>query len=108
MNTAHTRRHWSIGHRERKDWGIYINFSFPARVRPKKPLKKARVTFTRICCPSRPPDPDNIIFSSKPALDALVKIGFFVDDGFDIQRVPAWRKGKRGESATEILIEEIE
>ena len=81
MNTGHTRRHWSVGHREARRWTerLRVGMLMGRHKRPPKPLKMALVRLWRKS--SRQPDFDNLVMSFKPVVDALVKLGLIEDDG---------------------------
>jgi Holliday junction resolvase RusA-like endonuclease len=79
MNVQHTRRHWSVGHREAKQWKQVIHGLLLSNGATRhKPLEKAHVALTRKS--SREPDWDNLVMGFKPVLDALVKCGVLADD----------------------------
>ncbi len=107
MNTSAWRRHWSHANRERKQWQQLLAFAFPSFARPSSPLTYARVTVTRVSCASKHPDPDNLAYSSKPILDALVSLRILADDGPEIERVWRWERGPRRKPLTRIFVEEL-
>lgn len=62
------RKHWRKQHRHLRTWRVLVKYAVGRR-RPIAPLLKARVIieFWR----KREPDPDNLVASAKPILDAL-------------------------------------
>ena len=65
-------------------------------LKPKTPLKSISVKILRMS--SGTLDPDNLYFTCKPVLDALVREGVMIDDGFEnIKKLsPTQVKIKRG------------
>jgi hypothetical protein len=63
---------------------------------PKKPLRKARITFVRHS--SVAPDYDGLVQSFKPVMDALKKCKVIEDDSMEHVGAPVygWRKAPRG------------
>ena len=68
MNTAHSRRHWSVHAKESADWRYRMRIAV-GRNKPERPLPRSRVVMTR--CSASEPDHDNLAVSFKPILDAL-------------------------------------
>ena len=106
MNTSHTRgRHWSVGHREAKYWVGRLYLEIQGR-KPKRPLKRARGTFTRHS--SREPDYENLAYSFKEIVDALVKLDVLEDDApKNLERMYRWEKGRGGDGKVTIHLEEL-
>ena len=106
MNTSHTRgRHWSVGHREAKYWMDRVWVEVQG-LKPERPLKRARGTFTRHS--SREPDYENLTYSFKEIVDALVKLDILEDDApKNLERVYQWKKGKAGAGRVTIQLEEL-
>ena len=106
MNTSHTRgRHWSVGHREAKYWMDRVWVEVQG-LKPDRPLKRARGTFTRHS--SREPDYENLAYSFKEIVDALVKLDILEDDApKNLERVYQWKKGKAGAGRVTIQLEEL-
>ncbi len=95
MNTAHTRRHWSVAHREARRAKDHV-WAAIHREKPQKPLERAHVVCTRFS--SRQPDHENLAMSFKAWIDALVHHGVIVDDDpGHLTREYRWIKAKRGE-----------
>jgi len=108
MNTAHTRRHWSVAHREAKEWhaAVASGMLLTGQKRPKKPLQKARGVFVRHS--AKEPDFENLAQSFKPIIDGLVKHGVLEDDApKNLERDYQWQKAKRGEGHIEIIVESV-
>jgi Holliday junction resolvase RusA-like endonuclease len=91
MNTAHTRRHWSVAHKEKQQWVKLMLVAFPKKKMPDQPLTKSQITITRMS--SREPDFDNMVMAAKPIFDALKKHGVIIDDApRNVKREYKWRK----------------
>ena len=93
MNTAHTRRHWSVAHTEAKKWHSLV-WAVSSSQRPDTPMERAFVHCTRhssVC-----PDYDNVVMSFKPVIDAFKKCGFIVDDDMmRLDREYSWEYAPR-------------
>ena len=72
---------WFAAAAERKRWVIKTGNMAIICGLPREPLKKARITLTRMS--SFQPDYDNLVISFKPILDGLKRAGVIVDDRMD-------------------------
>jgi hypothetical protein len=71
--------HWVKRHQLRHKWGWLIRAArLEARVYPKEPLRKARLTFER--WGPKLLDHDNHVGGCKPVVDSLVREGLILDD----------------------------
>lgn len=74
--------------------------------RPRTPLKRAKVTFTRHSM--REPDYDNLVISFKAIRDGLVKGGILEDDNSQVLKSEyRWEKTKKNHGFVSIKVEEI-
>jgi Holliday junction resolvase RusA-like endonuclease len=91
MNTAHTRAHWGVAHREVKKWRRLVFVTFPKKHKPDIPLQKCNIIITRMS--SRQPDYDNMVMAAKPIYDALKKNEIIQDDApQNVKREYLWKK----------------
>ena len=106
MNTSHTRgRHWSVGHRESEYWHKRVWAEMQGK-KPDRPLKRATGTFTRHS--TREPDFENLAYSFKEIIDALVKLDILEDDApTNLTRTYGWEKAKPSSGKVTILLEEV-
>lgn len=73
------RLHWVKRHQLREKWQWLVKAArLEARVYPKAPLARARVTFERFG--PKVLDHDNLVGGLKITTDCLVREGFIVDD----------------------------
>lgn len=87
-------------------WRSAVAFMAMPR-RPKKPLKKAKIIFTRHSATC--PDFDNLAISFKSCMDGLRDAGVIVDDKMTNVGAPdyVWEKARRGEGRITIQVDEI-
>ncbi len=78
---------WKVRAGHAKVWERKV-FKECWHLRPPEPLKKAKLTFTRYS--SRTPDFDGLVSSFKAVKDALVKLGFIVDDNPKVVGQPTY------------------
>lgn len=71
------RKHWAVKAKEAKKWINMIHI-LSSGTRPEEPLKRAKITFTRMS--PRKLDPDNIPQSFKHVMDGLVEAGILEND----------------------------
>ncbi len=103
-NARSQRSFWGL-HNEKKNWVKHIGLATIGK-RPDSPLKKSRVTFIRHS--SRECDLDNLYGSLKAPLDALVRLGFIIDDKPSVCALLAfWKKAPQKEGKLLIEIEEV-
>lgn len=69
--------HWAKRARTAKQWKEACGYMLLGK-KPKEPLNKIHVVFTRFS--SKEPDFDGLVHSFKPILDSLVEYGIVVDD----------------------------
>ena len=106
MPNTYSGAHWGIHQNETKKWMRRIREETLCR-RPKEPIEKAYVHFTR--CSTREPDYDNLVAGFKRVLDALIKCGLIVDDSpKHLVSKYTWEKAKRPNMFIEIHIKELE
>lgn len=95
MNTAHTRRHWSVAHRERQKAEMLVFAALPKGARSLC-LKRASIVLTRHS--AKEPDAENLSMSFKGIVDSLVTLGVLEDDSpRHLVREYRWSPAKRGE-----------
>lgn len=99
------RMHWTKRQKLHAEWMDILRVCASP---PVNPLYKARLSITRYS--SRSLDYDNLVGSYKIVTDCLTKLGFIIDDRYDVIGVPdfKWYKCKRIEERTLINIESIE
>ena len=80
MNTAHTRRHWAVAHKEARNWRDWIWWALRGAglKTSQMPLQNVSVVLTRHS--QKEPDFDNMVYSWKPVVDALVSNDIIEDD----------------------------
>lgn len=96
-------RLWREGEQWKKDvWAMCSGLN-----KPRAPLNKARVTFTR-SAHGPEPDSDGLAHSFKPVRDGLVKCGVLVDDSpAHIEAIYQWEQGRYKKGFIRVTIEEI-
>jgi hypothetical protein len=102
-------KHWRFRHKNFEAIKEEIAHNLIVLKRPLKPLEKASIEIERHS--SGTLDRDNAYFTAKPVLDALVREGILLDDGFEmIKRITIDQiKIKRGEQKRLIItVREIE
>lgn len=80
LNKKLASNYWARN-KENKAWDSLIHVS-AGHLRPRSPLKKARVKLVRHFYRSL--DFDNLIGSMKPVVDSLVSCGILSDDKWDV------------------------
>ena len=104
MNTAATRAHRMVQYREAK--ALQQVVGHVAKLRPHRPLARARVTAVR--CSARQPDFENMVYSFKPIFDALVNIGVLAGDGPAVcDRVYRWEPAPARKGHVRITVQEL-
>src|ERR1700751_3965984 len=106
--TANARLHWRARHAENKKWMKEVHPMLQGAFRPMRPLKRAKLTLTRVSSVSI--DSDNLVISFKPIIDALVTCKVLVNDKFENIGMPdyRWEKGKPKQGFVKIRIEEVQ
>ena len=106
LNTAHTRRHWAVAHRERQKVVKLLLAALPKGARSKR-LQKARICLWRHS--SVEPDAENLAYGFKGLIDSLVSLGVLEDDGPRVlERKYAWEYAPRGKGFVSVTVEEVQ
>lgn len=98
------RRHHFANYSDKKKWHSIINLHV-INQRPRYPLKKAKLKFTR--CFWRVCDWDGFVTSLKPVVDGLVLAGVIVDDSYKVTGPWDCRIEFRPKSLGPLLIIEV-
>ncbi len=77
---VYVRAHWRVYHRIKSRWHWLVMEALQPRGKPESALPKARLTITRYGV--RMLDPDNLVASQKPVIDALMSAGLILSDGW--------------------------
>lgn len=98
------RKHWAIQAKEARLWRGLVEGKVTLSMRPKYPLKKAKLKLTRHS--SNRPDFDGLVSSCKHIIDGLIDANVIEDDNYDIIGMPefAWVKAARGAGFIEIEV----
>ena len=112
LNTSDNVHRW-VRLRERDTWRVLLRAAVGRQARPRAPLERARVQFTRHSC--RQPDDDNIPGSFKAIRDLLQSpavysggLGIIAsDDPEHLVTEYLWERAPRGEGWVEIVVEEL-
>jgi Holliday junction resolvase RusA-like endonuclease len=101
--TPNAREHWTAKARQTKAWKQKV-FMACWHKRPKEPLERALIRFTRVS--SVRPDHDNLVASFKACMDGLRQARVIVDDKYLNVGAPEylWRKCKPREGKVEIEV----
>lgn len=95
----------------RKEWHERVAaLVISKKLKPPEPLTRVRMVCIRYSATTKGQiDYDNLVYSFKPIIDALVKCGIMVDDnmGVIVEREYRWIKAKRKDQRVTITIEEI-
>lgn len=102
------RMHFRAYARLRDAWEKTILVHAANSGKPKTPLTKAKITFTRFS--SVEPDADNLRFSYKPLLDAMKRAGIILDDKPGVIGEPScfWVKARAKEGSISVVVEGAE
>ncbi|PTM58360.1 hypothetical protein [Desmospora activa] len=92
--------HYYKLNRVKREWARLISIVSAAR-RPSKPFERVVVTLTYHFPDKRRRDPDN--YSGKFIMDALVDMGFLIDDSFDHVEL-RHRKGESDKHNPRVII----
>jgi len=100
-----THGHWRTRAKEKKE--IEALVAVYARPRPKSPLKRAQLFFTRFS--SAEPDFTNLVASFKGIEDGLVKAGIIEDDCPAVVGHPSydWEKARPKHGKVRVIVEEV-
>jgi len=99
------RIHWAQRARLNKMWRARVYLAIGAD-RPKFPLNKTHVIFTKIS--TKACDFDNLVTSMKPIADGLKDAGVIIDDSVEYFSAEyKFEKCKRGDEKLRIEIKEI-
>lgn len=100
------RGHWSVKHGHAKMWKMRV-YKACWHLRPEKPLKRAKLTLTRVS--SVETDFDNRVSSFKPIIDGLVQAKVLAGDKQENIGQPSyvWERGKPGEGCVRVRVEEV-
>lgn len=103
QNTGHWRRKMA----EAVKWKTAVAVAV-AKLRPPKPLNKARITFVR--CSTKQPDFDGLVSGFKHVLDGLVIRGVLVNDTHAVIGQPSysWEYARPGHGKIKIKVESIQ
>lgn len=107
-STMNANSSWRIRWAQAKKWKDLVAQNIDWSLKPKEPLKKAKVTLTRHAH-GRRPDSDNLRSGFKHVLDGLVEAGVLIDDSFEIIGEPIinWVPEKPKHGHITILVEEV-
>jgi len=106
LNTAHTRRHWAVAHKERHRIDDLVLAALPRGARSMR-LQRARIRLVRHS--SVEPDFENMALGFKGLIDSLVSLGVLVDDGPRVlEREYAWEYAPRGKGQVSVSVAEVE
>jgi hypothetical protein len=97
---------WQRNAAEKKKWKMLMAREL-AGLAPQVPFTRMRATFTR--CSSVEPDDDGLTHGFKPVRDALVRLGFVIDDKrTNLEAVYRWEKVPQGQGHIQVEIEGLE
>lgn len=98
---------WRARYSEAKRWKYLVSLAILQFGAPKIPLKKAKLTLTRVS--SAEPDFDGLVSSFKHATDGLIEAKVIENDKMSNigQSEYKWIKGKRNEGYIIIKVEEL-
>lgn len=107
--TLNSRGHWRKRHRLNLLWQSMVAKAVAGQ-HPRKPLKKARLTLTRVSWRSM--DRDNLVSGFKSIIDGMVNVGILEDDRWENIGMPEyhWEQGPRGkgQGMVRVQVEGIE
>jgi len=94
---------WRAKYGNSKKWKQAVLHALASKKLPSEPLKKAKITLTRIS--STQPDFDNLAISFKPVIDGLVEGNILVDDKVNNVNVTyRWKKGSPGDGSIKVEV----
>lgn len=98
------RKHWAVKAKEARFWRSLVESKVTLSMRPKYPLKQAKVKVTRHS--SNCPDFDGLVSSFKHVIDGLMDASVIEDDNFGVIGMPefCWVKAARGAGFIEIEV----
>lgn len=98
--------HWRARHGEAKKWQRQVFLAILGKA-PKGPIKKCKLKLTRFS--SVAPDFDGLVYSFKPVIDALRKLGIIEDDSMAHIGRPEyqWERTKPGSGKIRVELEEV-
>lgn len=107
-NVPSGKGHWRHRKAEADLWKAKVWNEVAVRgMKPRTPLKTAKLTLTRYS--SVPPDPDGLVSGFKHVVDGLVLAGVLDNDRFSNIGMPTylWEKAARGQGKIKIIVEEV-
>jgi hypothetical protein len=101
------RAHWALKAKEARQWKALVIFAVGRRI-PARPLKRAKLTLTRVS--SGTIDADGMVSSFKHVIDGLIAAGVIENDRMSNIGFPEYRheKGKAKEGFIIVRVDETE